>query len=246
MGRLNGACVLLEQKLERELLFFACCHHIFYIKPWLGCDLAVQASYQDLCFLKTLKKYEKVDKLLSQVALTKFCQHLWYLSEEIAILSLFNDLVNETTKMKIIANLEWESISDFGKRFISSKEEIASSLYVQYCISYLNYTYFLFQDCFVSRKSKNLFTRLKIKSNFLQESVSSWEENASFVKAKRKVLFLKAVNDTAERAVKLVQDFHGLITADEEQKQFLLHCVQEHRKLYPDCKKETLNRKYPQ
>lgn len=27
--RLNGACVLLEQSLEREILFLACRHHIF-------------------------------------------------------------------------------------------------------------------------------------------------------------------------------------------------------------------------
>ena len=26
---LNGPCVLLEQRLERELLLFACCHHIY-------------------------------------------------------------------------------------------------------------------------------------------------------------------------------------------------------------------------
>ncbi|PZC70348.1 hypothetical protein B5X24_HaOG203024, partial [Helicoverpa armigera] len=63
--------------------------------------------------------------------------------------------------------------------------------------------------------------------------------------AKRKVLSLRAVNDIAERAVKLMQDFHGLITAKEEQKQFLLRCVQEHRNVYPDCKKETLRRKFP-
>ena len=55
---------------------------------------------------------------------------------------------------------------------------------------------------------------------------------------------LKAVNDTAERSVKLMQDFHEKNTAKEEQKRYLLRCVQEHRKLYPDCKKETLKRKY--
>lgn len=96
---------------------------------------------------------------------------------------------------------------------------------------------------FISVKSKNIFSRLKVDSSFLQESVSSWEENAAYVEAKKKFLSLKAVNDIAERAVKLIQDFHGLITADEEQKQFLLRCVQEHRKMYPDCKRETLRKK---
>ena len=60
----------------------------------------------------------------------------------------------------------------------------------------------------------------------------------------KKVFSLKAVNDTAERAVKLMKIFHGKITAKEEEKQYLLRCVQEHRKLYPDCKRETLKKQY--
>ena len=42
-----------------------------------------------------------MDKVISQAALSKFCQHLWYLSEEIAALSLFDDAVNEETKVLI-------------------------------------------------------------------------------------------------------------------------------------------------
>lgn len=42
-----------------------------------------------------------------------------------------------------------------------------------------------------------------------------------------------------------MQDFNGLLTADEEQEQFVLRCVQDHRNLYPDCKRSTLKRKYP-
>lgn len=96
---------------------------------------------------------------------------------------------------------------------------------------------------FVSEKSKFLFRRLQIDDSFLNKNPSSWSDDESFQKAKRKLLSLKAVNDTAERAVKLMQDFHGLITVQEEQKQFLFRCVQEHRQVYPDCKKQTLKRK---
>lgn len=99
-------------------------------------------------------------------------------------------------------------------------------------------------DDFVSTKSKFLFNRLKIDDSFLKESPTSWPNNASFQQAKTKLLTLKAVNDTAERAVNLMQAFHGLITVEEEQKQFLLRCVQEHRQIYPDCKKQTLKRKF--
>jgi hypothetical protein len=100
-------------------------------------------------------------------------------------------------------------------------------------------------DDFVSTKSKNLFSRLNIDDSCLQESDSLWKENAAYLNTKSEVTSLKAVNDTAERAVKLMQDFHRLVTAEEEQKQFLLRCVQEHKTLYPDCKKATLKRKYP-
>ena len=91
----------------------------------------------------------------------------------------------------------------------------------------------------MSIKSKNLFSRLKVDIRFLQENISSWEV---FAEAKKKVFGLKAVNNTAYRDVKLMQIFHGIITADEEQTQFLLRCMQEHIKMYPDCKKETLKK----
>lgn len=46
---------------------------------------------------------------------------------------------------------------------------------------------------------------------------------------KSKLLILKDVNDTSERGVKLPQDFHVLPTVEEDQKQVLLRCSQEHR-----------------
>ena len=79
------------------------------------------------------------------------------------------------------------------------------------------------------------YVRFKINSNFLQSDVSSWSENDLYLKDKSQLETLKAIKDIAERAVMLMQDFYGLLTADEEQKQFLLRCVQEHRKVFPDC-----------
>lgn len=100
-----------------------------YVKPWLGCSSAVKAPNQDLRFLKAIKDYERVDKLISKAALSKFCQHMWYLSEEIVVLSLFDNEVDEHTKVNIVANLQRESLYDSGKRYVPSKEEISVSLY---------------------------------------------------------------------------------------------------------------------
>src|SRR5215469_16204482 len=99
-------------------------------------------------------------------------------------------------------------------------------------------------DDFVSIKSKSLFNRLKIDDSFLNGCPTSWLNNASFQQAKKKVQTLRTVNDTAERAVKLIQDFRSLMTVEKEQKQFLVRCVQEHRQVYPDCKKQTLKKKF--
>lgn len=203
-----------------------------YVKPWFQCILAVKAPYQDLCFLKSMKAYEKIDKTISKAALQKFCQHLWYLTDEVSILSLFDDDVDQETKVKMVTNLDKENLSAHDKRYIASKEELSGQLFEKNI------------EDFVSVKSKYLFNRLKIDDSFLNKCPSTWSNDDAFIQAKQKLLKLRAVNDTAERAVKLMQDFHGLITVEEEQKQFLLRCVQEHRELYPDCNKQTLSRKF--
>ncbi|XP_017468775.1 PREDICTED: uncharacterized protein LOC108360842 [Rhagoletis zephyria] len=206
---------------------------IIYVKPWLQCTVATKAPYQDLRFLKMLKEYEKVDATISKASISKFSHHLWYLCEETVILSLFDDEVDNQTKKKMIANFNRNKFSDLSKRYDPSKGELTQKLFDKTL------------DDFVSEKSKQFFSRLQIDDSFLKEDVSSWSNNAGFLEAKRRISYLSVVNDTAERAVKLMQDFNGLITAEEEQKQFLLRCVQEHRKLYPDCKKKTLKRSYP-
>ncbi|XP_074108448.1 uncharacterized protein LOC141533454 [Cotesia typhae] len=204
-----------------------------YTKPWLGCTMAVKAPNQDLSFLKALKEYEKVDATSSKASISKFIHHLWYLCEETVMLSLFDEEVDTKTKTKMINNLNRDESSDSSKRYVPSKEDITQNLFD------------MTLDDFVTQRSKRFLSRLQIDDSFLREDVSSWGDNLAFLGARRRLSRLKVVNDTAERAVKLMQDFNGLITAEEEQKQFLLRCVQEHRNLYPDCKKTTLKRSYP-
>ena len=48
------------------------------------------------------------------------------------------------------------------------------------------------------------------------------------------------VNDNAERGVSLMNKNNKLITNDEEQKQYLLQAVSEHRRQFPDCAKKVL------
>jgi len=51
---------------------------------------------------------------------------------------------------------------------------------------------------------------------------------------------VKVVNDSAERGVALIEEYNSIITRKENQKQYLLQVVQDHRRKFPDCKKELL------
>ena len=64
-------------------------------------------------------------------------------------------------------------------------------------------------DDFVTQRSKQFLSRLQIDDSFLRED-DSWGDNPTFLEARRRISRLKVVNDTAERAVKLMQDFNGL------------------------------------
>ncbi|KAG8231000.1 hypothetical protein J437_LFUL010016 [Ladona fulva] len=78
----------------------------------------------------------------------------------------------------------------------------------------------LIQICLFLRQAKyfvyelqSSFDRLKFDEFSPQMSYYAVKySNTSFQEARKKISTLRAVNDTAERAVKLMQDFHGLIT----------------------------------
>ncbi|GBN12391.1 hypothetical protein AVEN_44611-1 [Araneus ventricosus] len=118
---------------DKEALLDVCFFIVtIYVKPCLQCILAVKTPYTDLGFLKSLKAYENVNESISKAALQKFNQHLWHLTDEIAVLALFDDDVDEETKLKIVANLQRENFSTHEKRYIPSKEELCGSLYGEF------------------------------------------------------------------------------------------------------------------
>nr|CAH7738648.1 unnamed protein product [Callosobruchus chinensis] len=76
--------------------------------------------------------YGTINNEIFKAALSKFCQHLWHLPEEITVLSLYDDEVDEQTKANIVANLQRETLYDSLKRYIPSKEDMSDYLYGYY------------------------------------------------------------------------------------------------------------------
>ena len=72
------------------------------------------------------------------------------------------------------------------------------------------------------------------------KSPEEWDTDDEYIHLKKQVKNLRVVNDTAERGIKLIQDYNLSITKNEEQKQYLLQVVADHRKKFPQAKMSLL------
>jgi hypothetical protein len=93
---------------------------------------------------------------------------------------------------------------------------------------------------FVTVNSKQFFHLLSIPDAFVQTDPETWQTNSDYLKAEETVQAPRVTNDTAERGIALIQEYGGLLSKDEDQTQFTLQVVAEHRKLFPDCNKTTV------
>ena len=77
-------------------------------------------------------------------------------------------------------------------------------------------------------------------SEFQKVAPNEWESHPCYTELQQACRRLKVVNDTAERGIRLVQQYNETLTKDEEQKQYLLRLVSNHRKALPEPSKALL------
>lgn len=198
-----------------------------YVKAWFTASQAAAAPGNDLQLIKDLVAYEAVHKQIADAAATKFSSHLWYLSEELVVLSLFDDNTSADDKAAIVRAIQQSSPTNEEEP--PKKAEVDLKTIKDRQLS-----------SFASNKSLTLFELLKLPTTLLNEDPSSWNMLDDYKLAKVTVNALTVVNDHAERGVALVQEYSGLLTKDEEQLQFALQVVHEHRQRYPNVLKKTL------
>ena len=71
---------------------------------------------------------------------------------------------------------------------------------------------------FATQRTRKILSRLNIEESFLDLPPETWDENDDYKKGLVRVTNLRIVHDTAERDVKLFEEFNNLITNDEEEK----------------------------
>lgn len=202
---------------------------LFYIKAWYTSTSAILAPNNDFELLKKLILYDSIDSAVSQKACSKISDHLWYLNEELAAISLFDTNVSVDIKIKMIEAINSRPASKTtNQRYEVLKNELES---------------FLQKDLsdFVSQKSLDLFNKFDLPSDFLDKDISTWSDDDGYIECAEFFKTLKVTNDVAERGVALIEEYNNYLTKDEEQLQYLLQVVREHRQRYPDCLKKMFN-----
>ena len=139
-------------------------------------------------------KYMEVDKAVANAAISSFKNHLWYLTPDLVPLALFGDGSVQMKSNIAVAILKSDSYSNrfgfgFGKPVFPN---INAAIKV---------------EDLVSQDSWQFFKHMKINPTFLTKPVVSWMEDMKYVQGKGKVDALKVMNDSAERGVKLADDF---------------------------------------
>ena len=192
---------------------------LFYVIYWLCCTSASDAAILDFNLLKLFEKglvcvkdYHMLKFI--QASLEKLKHHLWYLSERLIPLSLFSSRVEDQQK------------SELAKEILDYKGEAPSKTQdMPICQKFSS----MKLKQFVGSDSWTLFNLIGVDPDFLHVPVSEWPTNENY---KKVFDFVKncSVNDSAERALGLLTEFHmDKITRSEEQRQFLLQVVKEMR-----------------
>lgn len=196
---------------------------MFYVKYWLCCTSATDAPILDLNLLQQLEKAKELEKdaLILQfieASMEKLKLHLWYLSERLVPLAFFCNRVDDCQKSEMAKEMiAYEGMIPGGTQdmpITDQRVEFSSMKLKQ----------------FVGSDSWTFFKLIGVKPDFLYIPVSEWINDNSYLKVCSYTKSLSVVNDSAERALGMMTEFHvNRITQSEEQRQHLLQVVKEMR-----------------
>lgn len=216
-----------EKQCVKDMALFV---SLIYVRFWHEAPLGIKASLNDVQLLEALGSYP--NRSVAQAATDTFNRHLWYFSEILIGLSFFDSRIESDVKKQMATNLKIPAFDDSLKRLKSPPEPL-SSLGLANCVTARTAT--IFDILCVNGKM--------MAQNFLNKDPSQWQEDPSYQELNDAASTMKVVNDSAERAIALMQKYNSSLTKNEEQKQYLLRQVERHRKNYPSCAKTLFMKK---
>ncbi|KAK0063269.1 hypothetical protein Bpfe_007465 [Biomphalaria pfeifferi] len=242
-GRHTGACHLIEKRLLKDLLHLPCRHHILEIvvekaftamkiEASSGLDIAIFKRFRD--FWQDIDQ-TNFDTASDEVSIPSFKERVIR-----PLLSHSDDIFGISVSCWsvlpfLMSELDWKR----GERWCRTWTEFLELRHHQHK---------RYRDCdekrplssFVTISTRKFFQILQLPDSYLTQNVETWKENDHYQEALRIVQGLKVVNDCAKRGVKLIQEYNSILTNDEQQTQYLLQLVQQHRHVFSDSKKTTV------
>ena len=215
-----------EERALRDIALFS---STVYVKYWFRAPEVVNAPVNDLNLLKDIGKYQNINKSVADAESGAMMRHLWHLSDQLVVLALFSPHVSaEEKRIMVVAMESREGEEDFPKRRVGiDMTTIQEMQLADFCTA----------------GTMSFFETARIPRGFLQVAPAEWGGHPDYMHGKGFLQSISAVNDVAERGIKLVQDFNATLTRQEEQKQFLLQVVSEHRRKIPKSRMEFLTKK---
>ena len=201
---------------KRELIRFTTFIVTTYVEPWMSAHCSTSAPATDLALLKALAAY--LDKEIGRASGKVVARHMWYVSEELVGLSLFDEATLVEEKRAIVSAMQQR----LGEKNPPRRADVALDAVEQRSLA-----------SFATTNSVGLVTTLRAGHDFLNVDPVEWSGREDYTTARRRARHLRVVNDFAERGVALISAFCGAITCDEEQRQHLLQVVERHRALFP-------------
>jgi hypothetical protein len=204
----------MTQREKSGMKRFAAFAVSLYVRSWFLASVSTAAPASDLWFLKQVVQYE--DQAIREAAIKAFSRHLWYLNEILVSLAFFDPETSLQDKRDMVRALNTVGSENAPKR-------------IELGVSAARMADKTLAD-FVTSTSRRFFQLLGIPADFLAIDPEQWDNRDDFLSASAVARSLTVVNDSAERAVALMQTFNPVLTKNEEQKQFLLQVMEEHQK----------------
>ena len=206
---------------------------VFVYAPfWFKAHSILYAPMNDLKLIESIKEYGAYNKAVSDSALKTLGRHLWYLTEEVVCLSLFDHRVPSSEKKEMVKKLRpFVSNTQLSNR----KGEGFGKPTMPDINTVTNLSQLVGKDSFF------IFEALELSIEFIDRPVEEWPTLESYKSDIERLKLLVGVNDVAERGVKLCADFKH---AAKKEKNFqnVLQTVEVNRKDLGNlrCKKSIM------
>lgn len=180
-----------------------------------------------MILLKRIVDFQSDIKRVSLLAYKSFSKHLWYLSQPATAFVFFGPRICLEEKIKMVKALRKSSTTSYLNKITIEKKKVHSKSISD----------------FVSEKTLQFMIDFGFKLTWLADCPKSWAKNNDFISDRSILQSIQVVNDCAEGAIKLVQEYTWNRTRTESDLQNLLLTVDHHRKIFPNRSKISVSSK---